>query len=304
MKIKQMSSREKAERSRISIIAVIAGIFISSIVLLYKKDIMLSMVSLIITLVVIFVYFYFKKSLEKSGRIKKIELVFPDFLQLMSSNLRAGMTIDKAMLLSSRPEFAPLDEEILKTGKEIVTSKDIEKALLEMSKRIGSDKINKTLLLIISGIRSGGDLSVLLEETSSNMREREFIEKKAYSNIMMYTIFIFLVVSIFAPALFSLSNILVEVLTKILGNIPQVDNTSGMNMPFTLSKVAISTEFTNYFSIIFIIIIDILASLILGLVSKGEEKEGLKYLIVMVVLSLSVFFFAKILIAQFLGGLM
>ena len=153
MKIQQMSSKDKAERSRISIIAVIAGIFISSIVLLYKKDIMISMLSLLATLAIIFVYFYFKKSLEKSGRIKKIELVFPDFLQLMSSNLRAGMTIDKAMLLSSRPEFAPLDEEILKTGKDIVTSKDIEKALLELSKRIGSEKINKTILLIISGIR-------------------------------------------------------------------------------------------------------------------------------------------------------
>jgi len=303
MNLKPVSSQEKAERIRTSIIAVIAGLFVSSIVLIIKKSIIISMISFIITLIVIFVYFYFKIILQKSGRIKKIELVFPDFLQLMSSNLRAGMTIDRAMLLSSRPEFAPLDEEILKTGKDIVTSKNIEKALLDMSKRIGSNKINKTILLIISGIRSGGDLSILLQETSSNMREREFIEKKAYSNVMMYTIFIFLVVSIFAPALFSLSNILVEVLTKILGNIPTVQDTA-MNMPFSLSSVTVSTQFTNYFSIVFIIVIDVLASLILGLVSKGEEKEGLKYLPFILILSLSVFFLAKIFISQFLSGLL
>ena len=34
---------------------------------------------------------------------------------------------------------------------------------------------------------------------------------------------------------------------------------------------------------------DIMASLVLGLVSKGDEKEGLRYLPVMLILSLSIF---------------
>ena len=110
-----------------------------------------------------------------------MEEVFPEVISLMASNLRSGMTIDKAMLLSSRPEFAPLDDEILKTGKDIATSKNIERALIDLSKRIGSEKIHKTILLVISGIKAGGDLAILLEETSVSMREREFIQKKAYS---------------------------------------------------------------------------------------------------------------------------
>ena len=301
--MKPLSSKEKSMRKRISIISVIVGLFISSIVLIIYKNPLISIASFLLTVILIFIYIYFKTNLKISGRIKKIEEVFPDFLQLMSSNLRAGMTIDRAILLSSRPEFAPLDEEILKTGKDIATSKDIERALLDLSKRIGSEKIHKTILLIISGIRSGGDLAILLEETSSSMREREFIEKKAYSNVLMYIIFIFLVVSIFAPALFSLSNILVEVLTKILSSVP-ASQPSNLNLPFaTLSKVTISTRFTTYFSIMFIIAIDILASLVLGLVSKGEEKEGLKYLPAILILSLVVFFAAKMFISGFLSGI-
>ena len=72
----------------------------------------------------------------------------------MSSNLRAGLTIDRAMLLSSKEEFYPLNEEILKAGKDIATGKSVEFALLEMSKRINSNKIDKTILLIISGIKA------------------------------------------------------------------------------------------------------------------------------------------------------
>ena len=45
-----------------------------------------------------------------------IEDALPDALQLMASNLRAGMTPDKALLLSSRPEFGPL-KTFLSTGR-------------------------------------------------------------------------------------------------------------------------------------------------------------------------------------------
>lgn len=300
--MKPLSKQELAIRKRMVMIGVIIALIVSSIVLLRYKSPVTSALSFFVTLGLVFAFVHYQGVFKISGRIKKIESVFPDFLQLMSSNLRAGMTIDKAILLSSRPEFAPLDQEILKTGKDIATSKNIESALLDLSKRIGSEKIHKTMLLIISGIRSGGDLAVLLEETSRSMREREFIEKKAYTNVLMYVIFIFLVVSIFAPALFSLSNILVEILTKILSNVPKVD--SAIAMPFTLSRINVSTQFTNYFSIAFIITIDFLASLILGLISKGEEKQGLKYFPIIAILSLTVFFAAKLLISNFMSGLL
>ena len=79
-------------------------------------------------------------SLRATARIRKLESVFPDFLQSVSSNLRAGMTVDRSMLLSSRPEFDPLEKEILQVGKDISTVKPVEISLKNMSKRINSEK--------------------------------------------------------------------------------------------------------------------------------------------------------------------
>ena len=293
--------RERKSK-RVFFISVIVGLLVGSLVLFFRRDIIYSLVSFVGVVFLVFVYNYFRKSLNKSSRVKKLEDVFPDFLQLMSSNLRAGMTIDRAMLLSSRPEFNPLDDEILKAGKDIATGKSVEKSLMEMSKRIGSDKINKTILLIISGIRAGGDIAILLEETSVSLRERDFVEKKAASNVLMYVIFIFLAVSIFAPMLFSLSTVLVEILSRILSDIPVQD--TNINLPFTLSKISISVDFIKYFSLIFMVVIDICASLVLGLVSKGEEKQGLRYLPVILIMSLSIFFISRIIINNFMSGLL
>jgi archaeal flagellar protein FlaJ len=292
---------ERAKMKRLIVYTISFSLLMSSVALVVYKTFLASVVSFFSTAVLIVLYVHFKKSLSKSARVKKLEEVFPDFLQLMSSNLKAGMTIDRAMLLSSRSEFSPLDEEILKTGKDIATGIDIEKAFLDMAERIGSEKIKKVILLIISGIRAGGDLAVLLEETSTNMRQRELLEKKAASNVMMYIIFIFVAVSLAAPALFSLSTVLVEIMSKLFAELPAME--ASANLPFSISKINISIPFIKYFSVLFIIVIDILASLILGLINKGDEKQGLKYLPFIVAISLAVFFLARIFISNFMGDL-
>jgi len=132
------------------------------------------------------------------------------------------------------------------------------------------------------------------------MREKAFLEKKASSSVLMYVIFIFVAVAVAAPALFGLSNLLVDILSTLLAEVP---TTQSANMPFTMSSVSISTTFIFYFSLTFIIVIDILAALILGLVSKGEEKQGIKYLVPMVIISLIIFFAVKFGLSGFVKGM-
>ena len=247
------------------------------------------------------VYFIVNNRLKKYNDIKKMEESFPDFISLMASNLRAGITIDKALFLSSRKEFAPLDKEINSLGKDIMTGKEINQALMSMAERINSDEIRKTVLLIISGIRSGGNLSVLLEQVASNMRERNFVKKRAASNVLMYSIFIFTAVSFGAPILFGLSSVLVGVLTGIVSNLP-AEEVTNINIPFVLTDVSVSVSFILYFSVVFIIATDIFASMILGLVSKGKEREGAKYMIPLILISLTVFFIARLVMQQYFPG--
>ena len=299
-KARNLNEFRKKLNQRVTI-STVSGLVVGVIVFLFNRKTLISISIGAIASVLSIVYLFFNEQLKNSSRVKKMEDVFPDFLQLMSSNLRAGITIDKAMLLSAREEFNPLDKEIQKTGRDIATGKNIELALLDMAERIGSEKISKTILLIISGIKSGGDVATLLEETAVNTREKSFVEKKASSNVLMYVIFIFVAVSIAAPALFALSNLLVDILTTILAGLPNLESTA-VNVPFTMSSINISMDFILYFSLAFIVMIDIMAALVLGLVSKGEEKEGLKYLPPILILSLTVFFVTKFSLSNIVKG--
>jgi len=295
--------KEKKKKKTTIVIGLILSLIIGGISFFFSRNITTSIISLVISFALIEVYIYFRGLMKKSARIRKMDQAFPDLIELMASNLRAGMTIDRALLLSSRKEFDPLDKEILRVGKDIVTGKEITQALLDMAERTKSEKILKTVTIINTGIISGGNLAVLLEQTAINMRERNFVEKKAASNVLMYLIFIFFAVAIGSPALFGLSSVLVEVLTNILGNIPEID-TGASNLPFTLTSVNISITFIIYFSMVFLIMTNILASMLLGLVSKGEEKAGIKYTVPLVTLGIAVFFIVRVVILSRFSSLL
>ena len=111
------------------------------------------------------------------SRASEIEKVLPDALQLMAANVRAGMTVDRAIWLTARPEFGIFEEELRMAGAKTVGGKPIKVALMEMVERINSGLLEKTFRLLIEGIESGGELSHLLEETAANARTVQGLKK-------------------------------------------------------------------------------------------------------------------------------
>ena len=241
--------------------------------------------------------------LTADSRAKFVEELLPDALQLMSANLRAGMTVDKALLLAARPEFGQFQEDINRVGKEIATGKEFEVALMDLGQRIRSEKLRKTFQLIVSGVQSGGQIADLLEQTASNLRQKKLIDQRIRSSVLTYVIFIFAAIGFGAPMLFGLSSFLIEVITDIFGKIQLPPASVTAQIPITFTKVTISPNFVNTYVITAMISTSILGSLIMGLIGQGNEKEGLKYIPILIVLTISLFFIVKFVIGSMLGGL-
>lgn len=244
---------------------------------------------------------YFWLILQSDAKARFVEQILPDVLQLMSSNLRAGLTTDKALLLSARPEFGPFQNEINQIGKEITIGKDLGEALLDAGKRINSERLKKTMALIVSGLRAGGELASLLDQTAKNLRKEMIVDSKIRSNVMMYVIFIFVAVCFGAPMLFALSTFLVEVVTQNLQGIEIPEETS-MEFPITFSEINIDIDFILMFSVIFLVTSSVFGGLILGSISKGKEREGIKFMPLLLAVSLGTFFAIRFLIRTVLGG--
>ena len=142
----------------------------------------------------------------------------------------------------------------------------------------------------------------MLEQTAKNLRQEYIIDSRIRANVMMYVIFIFVAVCFGAPMLFGLSSFLVEVLTKNLMAI-QLPETMMTSLPISFTKVNVSSNFVILFAVIFLITSSILGAFILGLISKGRERDGIKFIPVLIVLSLTIFFLSRFAIKNLLGGL-
>ncbi len=267
---------------------------------LFELPLILTWIALFLLMELI-VYLYLWMAVEI--KTKFIEKVLPDALQLTASNLRAGLTVDKALLLSTRPEFGPLENELNILGKEVTTGKSIEEALMGMAKRNRSEKLKKAILLINSGLRAGGELALLLEQTSKNIRNQQIIEQRIRSNVLMYVIFIFFAISVGAPILFGLSSYLVETMANIFQSVEIPKTTVASALPINFTQVNVSPDFIFKFALASLISSSIMGGLILGLINKGKEKEGVKYIPILAILSVGIFLLVRYIIQSLLGGL-
>jgi len=242
------------------------------------------------------------------SRATEIEKVLPDALQLIAANTRAGMTTDRAIWLSARPEFGILEEEIRLVGARTVGGKSTKDALSEMAKNIKSSILDRTVKLINEGIESGGELAHLLEETSNNIRTTQTLRKEIKASVTTYSIFILFASVVGAPMLFAISLFFVEVMGKLWG--PQVlagaaatgAGAGGIGTSFIRAgEISITPNEIFWFAIGSITVTTLFGSIIIGLIRYGEAKRGVKYIPILLGGALFIFFMARFLIEVLFG---
>ncbi|MBS3060905.1 MAG: type II secretion system F family protein [DPANN group archaeon] len=246
--------------------------------------------------------------LMSDQRTQQIENVLPDALRLISANIKVGITPDKALFLSARPEFGVFSDEILRVAEETIAGKTIMQAMVRMTDRTESVLLKRVVELINEGLNSGGELASLLEKTADDIRVSSVLNQEIQSNIGSYVIFMMLAVLIAAPMLYATSMnfiVLTDSIKQSIGleALSQAAVT-GVNIPFIGSSKQISIDFgaLRLFSVINISISAFFASMLLGIFRDGQERTGLPYVPVFIIGGLLVYFIADALIGGLMAG--
>lgn len=234
--------------------------------------------------------------LKIEDRIRRIENVIPDMLQLVSSNLRAGMTPYQSLSISARPEFGPLAEEIEHIIKKGLTTASFTDLLLEMSEHIKSNLLERVTKMFSSAIRSGGKLAQLLEEIANDLSQTKTLKQELITTTKSYTTFILFTIIIGTPLLFAISIHFIEIISDLQATTPM---SSGFGLEFLAGGLTITPEFLTLISLIMLVITSILTSILLGVIQEGKELYGLRYSPLIIGSTLTSFYIAKYLINLF-----
>jgi pilus assembly protein TadC len=238
--------------------------------------------------------------LRMFNRTKQIEEVLPDFLQLTATNVRAGMTIDRALWLAIRPRFGILAHEIETVAKEVMSGAELPESLRKFSNKYDSLILKRSINLLIEGINAGSEVGDLLNRTSQNIQEVRTIQKEMAANVTSYSIFITFAAIVALPALLALSKQLIVIISGVsasIGPIPQ----QGAALSF--GSVGISPGDFGFFAILICVITSTCSAMIIAIIHKGTVKEGLKNIPTFIAVSLTLYFICAYILGFLLTGI-
>ncbi|WEL19289.1 type II secretion system F family protein [Candidatus Nanohalococcus occultus] len=241
-------------------------------------------------------------SIAAEKRKDEMEEVLPDALLLISANIKSGLNVEKAFLLSARDEFGPLAEELRQTAMEMFGGKPMDEALNDLENRVKSELFSETVKLLRDGIESGGNTAKLLESSADDIRNSMELRKEISSNIQMYTIFIMMAAVVGAPLLFSISVYMSETTANMWSTTELSKMKSVGELGLSFQQPQVNTEFFQTFAVMAIVTINFFASLIMSEIKNANVKEGAKYVPILVSVSVALFYIIKGTLSSVMGG--
>ncbi len=257
----------------------------------------------VLLILILYLLFFLMIDFKIFRRTQDIEDVLPDFLELTSANIRAGMPIDQALWFSVRPRFGVLAKEIETVAKETLSGEDLEVALMKFTAKYNSGVLDRSINLLIEGMRAGGELGYLLNRISNNIQESRTIKKEMSANVTTYVIFISFAAIVAAPVLFALSGQLLVIVSGLIKRMASASG-GGATTGVALNPGGVSISFADFqiFSIALLLITAFFSSLIIAIIRKGDIKPGLSYIPRFMIISMVVFWIATKIIGSALGG--
>jgi hypothetical protein len=221
---------------------------------------------------------YFYLDLKIFNRTKKMEAVLPDFLRLVSENLKGGMPFERSLWSSIRPEFGILSHEVRLAAKKVMTGTDLEVAIREFTGKYDSPIMKRSFDLITEGMKGGGRVAEVIDRVIDTIEETKELKSEISATNLSYIIFVVVIVVIVAPGLFTLS---FQFLT-ILQSLGERLSSSGggqaaASVPLSFGNTPITPEEFRNFSRQAIAVIAVFAGMIISMISKGSIKGGIKY---------------------------
>lgn len=241
------------------------------------------------------------------ARFRGVEDDFPRFLRDLAEDKKSGMTFPQALVARGETDYGRMNYEIKRAINQLSWGIPFTQALTAMGKRLKESRlIVRTFTIIDEAFNSGGDVTDVMDDLSSDIILLKEIEKERKS-MMSQQIFVMYIISI-------IFLIIVIMLYKLLVPMVSLENLGGGGGLLSLGggvkanycevasfmcSVCPILNFGSgsagqlcYFESLFFfmaIIQGICSGIIAGVVGEGSATAGIKHSLILVTISISVF---------------
>ena len=208
-------------------------------------------------------------------RVRRKETLFTEFLFKLSELMRGGLNPIKGVVELSKTDLAELTPHVRLSATLMSFGKGFDESMRSMATSLKSSLISRYTDLIIQASYAGGSVADLILKCSEDMRSIIEIEREKEGNLSQYTFIFYFAQGIIVFIAYTLSTSLFPYLLSTgVSSFLGVGGTNGLaGLDFR----------TGFFHLI--IINAFFGGLIIGKITEGEAKYGLKHSAILIAAS-------------------
>lgn len=151
----------------------------------------------------LFVFFsrYVYPRIYDSRREKEVDQNLIPALQDVLVQLNSGIPLYSILINISSSDYGALSEEFQKIVKKINAGFSQIDVLEEAGEKNSSQFFRRALWQISNGMRAGGDISIVIEESVKTLSEEQIIQIQVFGNKLNPTIMFYMLISVIIPSL-------------------------------------------------------------------------------------------------------
>jgi len=232
----------------------------------------------------------------ESNRALEKEAMFLEFARNLVENVKAGTPVSKAILNIRTKDYGPLNPHINKLANQILIGIPIKTAFETFSRDLGNNTISRAINIISESEKAGGEIESILEAVVTSVSQIQKLKKERRS--AMYSLIVqgYIIFLIFIIIMIVMEFKILPIATgfsESYSNAP-VEDMGGFGGLIGGGGNISAAELSQSF-LWLLIVQGFFTGLIVGKLSEGKVKSGLKHSFILMVMAILINTGAKVL---------
>ena len=155
----------------------------------------------IVLIIMLYIFMKFYPQIKQKRSYNDLNQELPYALRHMGIELKSGKGLHDTLITVSNANYGSFSHELNRVLEQVRYGESTENALLEMSNRVGSDGLSRSVQQIVGTLRVGGNLAHSLEVIADDISFDMHVKLKDYSQRLNSFILIYTFVAILAPVI-------------------------------------------------------------------------------------------------------
>ena len=231
---------------------------------------------------------FFLSIMTETSQASEKEAMFLEFSRGLVEGVKAGTPISKSIFNIKSKDYGSLNPHVEKLANQISLGIPINTAFETFARDIGSRTIARSVNIISEAEKAGGRIDDILESVVKSVSQVERLKKERKSS--MYTLVVqgYIIFLIFIVIMLVMQFKVLPIASQLGGQFSNADSSgipTGINLGIGGGGTPTSPEEMVKPFIWLLVVQGFFAGLVIGKLSEGSLKAGLKHSFMLIVLS-------------------